>query len=255
MADPTVKIGLSMPVWKRPNLTRSVARWHANLDVEGVTILPVAVVTRKQDRHVVAEEGFTPVLHDNTPLTEKHNEGFRFFEDKDVDAVVHLNSDDYLSANYFRFVAAQVRHEYLDCYCLANQHYITPHIIPSVAFVKGAKPGSGTCIRAGVLDRIDWEPWPVPRDRHLDKLMINTIRNSLQSKEEVRSIQNHKHHEAQILGIKSGSGPQMWSLGSIADLSRGVEVRPLKPYLQRHYCKLLEDPFIQSLCSGVVSFE
>lgn len=240
------RIGVHMPVWKRERLTRSVAKYHAEIDVEGVDLVLMASCTRRADVDVVKASGWGYVQAPNEPLTRKHNAGVRALKFEGVDAVVHLNSDDYLSEGYWKKLKSSLDAGQV-CRTLHNQVYLLENQTPRLVEMRGAKPGSGTMIHSDVLDRMDWTPWPEQRDRYLDSLMLETVKRHLTQNEQIWDTNNLSGDGVQILGVKSDEGEQMWSVDQLMELAGNPRVLAAKPYMQRHYCRLLKDPYIQGL--------
>jgi hypothetical protein len=246
--DETINIGISMPVWKRPELTGAVMRWHKSLDVEGVHLGPmVAGCSREKDRIRALEHGWETIMTDNEPLSKKHRETLRATYEERLDGVIHLNSDDFLNGGYFRCVKAIIRESDPAAVCLRDQCYLTTKH-PSTCFhLEGAKPGSGTYISSRVLERARCKLWPGEQGRHLDKLMLSTVRTCLTGDDDILQIGNQMSGPVHILGIKQSEGQQMWSLRQLIERVDEVKRRETKPYLQSHYKGLLSDPYITSL--------
>lgn len=241
-----IKIGVHMPVWKRETLTRSVARYHASLDMDGVDLLLIASCTRRTDVDVVRSEGWGYVQVPNEPLTRKHNMGVHCFLAENVDGVVHLTSDDYLSKGYFEMLRSAVEQD-LPCVTFRDQTYLLEGRSPRCVRLSDARPGSGTYLSRRVLERIGYRPWQGTRDRHLDKLMLNTVEQHLTDDEHIHEIDQASPDDVQIMGVKRKEAEQMWTLTDLMEYSGPPCVLAAKPYVQRHYSRLLDDPLILSI--------
>lgn len=242
---------LSMPVWKRPGLTGAVMRWHKSLDVPRVRITStVAGCSREKDELRASEHGWRVAKAANSPLSQKHCRTIRTAYHPDVDGVIHLNSDDFLSEGYLRCLRSVIQSEDPAAMCLRDQCYVTTKDPAACHHLKGATPGSGTYISKRVLERTGCHLWPGEQERHLDKLMLSTIRQHITEEEDILQVNNHRDGPVQILGIKQHEGEQMWSLRDLIGRVDEVSRLPTKPYLESHYKGLLSDPYIESLLEG-----
>lgn len=248
-----LNIGLSMPVWKRPGLTGAVMRWHKSLDVEGVTLGPMmAGCSREKDAVRALEHGWKEIQVKNSPLSRKHCETMSATYEAagSLDGIIHLNSDDFLSPGYLRCLKAIIRESDPAAVCLRDQCYLTTKD-PSTCFhLEGARPGSGTYISKRVLERASCTLWPGKQGRHLDKVLLSTIRTCLKGEEDILQIGNQMGSPVHLLGVKQHSGEQMWSLRQLIKRVDEVKRRETKPYLEAHYKELLDDPYIISLLEG-----
>lgn len=247
----SLTIGISMPVWKRPGLTGAVMRWHKTLSAVDVEIdRTVAGCSREKDVVRALEHGWSVAHAENSPLSRKHSATMAVAYEGHLDGVVHLNSDDFLSAGYLRSLNQIVQASDPAAVCLRDQSYLTTRDPGTCYHLEGAKPGSATYVSARVLERSNCNLWPGQQERHLDKLLLSTIRSCLHEGEDILQINNHFGGPVHLLGIKQHEGEQMWSLRELFDLVDDVKRRETKPFLQAHYKELLSDPYITSLLDG-----
>lgn len=222
-----IRIGVSVPVWKRQQLTYAVARYWDRMDVDGVEFDFVAVVSRDEDERIIkAATYWETVLSPNRPLSQKHTDGVRHFRDRDVDAVMHLNSDDIITPSYFEIVRRAVDIGF-DAVRLTDYVF---YDIPTgrCARCVPALPGSGVVMTRDLLGRIKWEPWPKPANKMLDTMLFRTLKDASAS---VHMVEHSP--DVQNVGFKSVDN--IWAFDDI--ISRIDTVTSVNPaqYFQRHF--------------------
>lgn len=229
-----MKLGLMMPCYKRRDVLEAVARYYAEMEVDGVEFERVAVVSNAEDAEVLAAYGWKRLYAPNTPLSEKHNAGMRFFYFNPVDAAMHLNSDDFITPAYFAEIPAILEREY-DCVRLTDATY---YDIPTgrMAFCSPVLPGSGTVLRYDLLRRLDFKPWGFEGiSRHLDGRLFKRLRWKNATE---RRITVDVDDPVQLLGVKGDLN--MWGYDKMIERIKMVfQIEP-GPYLEKHFGNALD---------------
>ena len=163
--------------WQRHSLLRMTLR-HLQSVVEPDDIVSV-VGSESEVREIVAEAGFEYTSAPNRPLSNKRNQGLLPLRGR-VDAVVVLNSDDFLSKDLLEAHRSLLpEHPVMGLEGLVflvaaqKRFYVWPRYKNRARRVVGIGPGRA--IRADVLDRLDWQLWPGGHNRELDGQMARRL--------------------------------------------------------------------------------
>ena len=157
---------LMIPMWKRPELTNYVFRYYDKLKV---TLLPdielilLAIGSEGEVSKEIAERnGFDYVEYPNMPLNRKHNAGIERARIYNPDKLFVANSDNIISANYFKFVATESKLAtgLLDLYFLNFKERELGYWEGYQTERKGEPLGIGRCFDREVLERCSWQLWP-----------------------------------------------------------------------------------------------
>ena len=170
-------IGIVIAAWQRHSLLRMVLR-HLRGTVEPGDIVSV-VGSEPESLAITEESGFEYVSAPNQPLSNKRNRGLAPLRGR-VDAVVVLNSDDFLSKDLLEAHRANLpNHPVMGLEGLVflvmgqRRFYVWPRYKILARRINGLGPGRA--IRADVLDRIDWQLWPRGKSRNLDGHMASHL--------------------------------------------------------------------------------
>lgn len=228
-----MNIALVIPVWKRPNITFAVLSYYRRMQIDGVRFDRIAVCSTDEDERVALACGFRVVRAENEPLNEKHNAGARAIHGTDVDVMVHINSDDVITPQYFetvKLVAPGFSIVRFASYVFHNTE------TGETCWTANGWPGSGTAIRRSALARMDYEPWAgEPIDRMLDTRLYDNIgRADLLPPLE---FQTTPDTAMQICSLKSGTN--LWSYD---DHTAMVSTGPVDTdqYFARHFPDVLD---------------
>lgn len=219
-----------MPAWKRPKVLRQVAQYYATLAIGGIEFSHVAAVSREEDALICQMRGWDVVRVPNEPLNEKHNAAALLMRAKPVDAVMHLNSDDFITRPYFKWVRRYLL-EGAESIRFRDQVYYDVDT-GRMAHCSPALPGSGTVLSRSLMKRLGWKPWQgAPIDRFLDTRLFQRIREVQPN--DAKMIGFRPGDPEQLLGLKTEVS--MWSFDRITSKIRHLD--PIDPveYLSRHF--------------------
>jgi hypothetical protein len=187
-----MRLGVLTCIWKRHELaeamlahTLAIAREVA---LEDIVLELVAVVSPDDPgaEALVWDAGYPweAVVHANQPLSDKWNAGMDEFAGEayepsaNIDAVVILGSDDFVTADLFRCWAKHLRDGWAllgvkDAYTFRPGdgrlvHY--PGYGPGPR--QGESLGTGRCLSRKLLQALEWKPWPEGLASGLDAGMM-----------------------------------------------------------------------------------
>jgi len=179
-----MKLAIVTAVWQRPHLTRcTFASWTELIrqtrgaDVEVV----VAGSEGATSEALCAEFGFHHVSIENRPLGRKWNAAVQAARSLDVDCVIALGSDDFVTPGVVGEWLDGVRAGFdfqgvLDMYFLDLASMSAWHWGGYDGIRNGETSGAARCLSRALLDRLDWQPWEPSRDRGLDGSLMERIR-------------------------------------------------------------------------------
>lgn len=155
-----MRMALVTTLWGRPALSRLVLEYTAGLRVEGVDLVPVAAWSPEDEDlgDLLSVPGWTCVAVPNMPISDKWNAAAMALERMDVDAMMILGSDDFVTAHLVRFAADAIEGgaEYMMPKCLyfysldERAAFYAPQV---------GRCGGGRTISTALLERLDYRPW------------------------------------------------------------------------------------------------
>ena len=203
-----IKLGILTAAWGRSRLTGHVLRYYADLRIEGVTLVRVAVWSHDDPDPPPYVVGWEYVAEENEPLGRKWNAGVRALVDRyDVDAVMIVGSDDLVSATFFDRVREQLRR---------GAHVISVHDLyiyspPEhyVHYCESMVPGAGRVLSRAVLAAMKSRPWDDDAPMYLDSSITARLR-------QVPNLRRYNAKDMSGLGfavvdVKIPGGPSLWS--------------------------------------------
>ena len=141
--------------------------------------IPVVCIGEEDDKtldlckHYDIEHHYAP----NIPLTGKYNYACQLLRTK-VDAVMVIGSDNLISNNTFMRISDKVQ-EGFDLIGADDIYFMClddVHAGKLLYFGRTTVLGVGRTISAQILDKVNWTPWGIPRDRGIDRVMLDTVR-------------------------------------------------------------------------------
>lgn len=212
-----MKIGILTCVWQRPQVFELFASSVNQLQLpEGMEIIPLAVGSEGIRSQLLCEaKGFHYLEHPNQPLGAKFNAGMRWFKEKDeeknIDYVMILGSDDYVSPN---LIEAYLPHftSQTDIIGLLDLYFLN---IPTAQMVyfpgyqdhrTGQTLGAGRCLSRQCLNLLQWTPWEDPINASLDHAMTQKLKTlMLHHAELTESHFSMKDSNIAVVDIKTGT--------------------------------------------------
>jgi hypothetical protein len=166
-----VKLGAIVALWGREAIAQlSLTRFARAARATNTRL--VAITDEPGNGSMAAELGFDVVEAPNEPLSDKHNAGMRRLRGE-VDAVVVLGSDNWITDNLFGVWSAQL--EAHPIVGVVDSWQVCTHRPESLYFGgyqsvkrRGESIGVARALRSDVLDAVDWSPWPAGLAKGLD---------------------------------------------------------------------------------------
>ena len=127
---------------------------------------------------VCHEYGIEHIEFPNKPLTGKFNRACQELKDR-VDYVMISGTDNLLSTKTFQMIQAEAE-KGIDLIGLNDVYFYGMDGIQSGKFIYFGTTkvlGVGRTVSSRVLDQIDWKPWRVDRDRGIDTVMLDSVRD------------------------------------------------------------------------------
>jgi len=174
-----MRIGVVVAFWRREAIAWLMLRRLANA-ARGHDVTIAAVTDEEENGRAAEMFGCEVVKAQNSPLSNKHNAGAAHLRGR-VDAIVVLGSDNWVCDRFFgvwqRELSAApivgVTDSWQVCVhrpeALYYPGYTKPHR-------RGETLGAARGLRADVLDRLDWQPWLIGKERGLDWSMRQKLR-------------------------------------------------------------------------------
>lgn len=181
-----MKIGVLTAVWKRSDLARLCleAIAHARDAVNNSDRLELDVLVVGSECASSGSDalslGFRYLDAANEPLGSKWDNGMAQFQGRGVYGVIAFGSDDFLEPKVYTWAANRMRDGY-KFGGLSDIVFLTPGPTASywpgyVGPRAGELSGCGRFLRADLLDRVCWRPWPNNAPKGLDGGMWRLLR-------------------------------------------------------------------------------
>lgn len=161
-----MKIIIMCPMWKRPILTNYIFNYYNKMKsalLPSIDLILIAVGSEgKTSREIAERNGFDYLEYPNMPLNRKFNAGVKYAKYHDPDVLFLLNSDDIISADYFRAIKpeAETVVGLLDIYFFDLENKNLGYWPGYLDGRKGEPIGPGRCFSRKVLEKCEWQPWP-----------------------------------------------------------------------------------------------
>jgi hypothetical protein len=157
-----MKIAIVTSLWGRPELTKIIAQYYAELaNVKDIILIAAHTKEDYQDIHPVWH--YVEASNANLPL--KFTQAFKEAKKHNVGAVMLTGSDDLLSTSWFDYV--ERNYCSTDNFVLGLKDFYFYHIKSKQAYHwkgfedvdQGMPIGAGRTFSKHILDQIDWKPW------------------------------------------------------------------------------------------------
>lgn len=229
---PAFRLGVLTALWRRPRVAEAALRHLADLAVPGVALTRLAVRSPEDPDPAPDVPGVAYVDHPNAPLSDKWNAGVEAIRDAagaDLDAVMMMGSDDFVSAAYVRRAVEAV----LDGASLVRSEDVVFYDAATGRAARARMPrmGAGRVLSRGLLDLLDWRPWPDGLSLRLDGGMDRRIKRRLTSapadRRRCRQVLISASAAPPLLDVKTLGTPGGTSLWSFDHMTRYG--RPMAP--------------------------
>ena len=140
-------------------------------------VLPVVVVSGKEDRSICANHNVYHIDFNNFPISEKFNRGMQWAKGSGVDYAMVSGSDDIFSTDTIRRIISEMEKGYSVIGIDSIYFYSTEGIHKGkLCHLNGQRIlGVGKTISKEVLERVDYRPWGVNKNWGLDALVTQSI--------------------------------------------------------------------------------
>ena len=170
-------IGLMTPIWRRPELTRIFLDYYTQMDLpEGIVHVCVLSPEDKENRDLPSlYPGVRFVSAPNAPLSDKHNVGMLALRELQPDTVVLLPSDDFFTPEYVSWMDT-LNVEYGADSARTTSLWFYDMPTGRMMYRRKLRIGAGHMFSRGILDRMDWRPWPSGKhETSMDGLMFERM--------------------------------------------------------------------------------
>jgi len=187
--------------------------WHSSLvgtlRSAGIDLRLLAVASDNEEYAMAREHGWLAIKYENLPLGRKFNRVMeavpKVFGD-DVDAIIVIGSDDYLTASYIMDATHVIRQG--GEYAAAKTAYmIDSESGRSVKFRGNVTIGGGRIVTADLMRTCKWRPWEDGLNSGLDASFDRTLRiieSARKDKIQFQVVENDG-----LMTLKSGTN--IWS--------------------------------------------
>lgn len=214
---PTIRLGILTLLWRRYWLSRTTMSWYADLEIDGIELVPVAVGSEGLTSQKIANDmGYEYVEHPNRPFSSKHIAGLERLRELDVDAVIKIGSDDLFDVAYLERVRDELK---LGADYIEHGSIYFYHLASNQAFyTQSSECGDGRVMARSLLDRIDWEVWEPGKQRSVDQMQTASCRPAAENHVRIEDIR-----EEGLVGMDCKSQTNIWSYDYLRSNMREVE--------------------------------
>ena len=221
------RVGISIPFYQRHDLTRLTVAWNrARFEEAGCEVVIVLTGSDgKKSEQLAKQLGCQYLEHENHPLGAKFNAGIAALRGEDLDFVVWIGSDDFLSQAYVDFVVKKMEEGYD---CVSNKSCYFHHAGYDKIYYARFACGVGAAISVGHLNTRKWRTFDVDSDTVLDLSFKQMIWQDCATL--VRELQPASPHRF------STSRPTsvLYSLRRMKRLTK-LSPEPAKPFMALHF--------------------
>jgi hypothetical protein len=172
------RLGIVIPTWGRPDLTKIVLNHYANMVVPRVFTRILAIYS-PEDPHAL-----NTVMNDvhwvgtkNNPVSDKWIYGMQSMNRKwrnELDAVMLVGSDDLVNESYVNEACSLIQ---------SGREFVMPsglHFYDTrtgrMFYTRASSIGAANVFSVKALDKMNWAPWQRGRDRGVDQNMARYMR-------------------------------------------------------------------------------
>lgn len=228
-----LRLGVLITLWRRHEIADLVLarcnavrqRLHPLLDLE----LCAVGSEGEASRDLAERNGFHYMEMPNDPLGAKRNAGLASMERHDLDAVVFIDSDDFIDESLFLSHAAAL-HEGYALLGLQDWHMLDLESLRACYWggygMRGGRHGEplglGRCIHRDLLDRVGWKLWDDALNSGLDNSMVHRLAPLLNAEPDRYRLGVFNAQEHGICAVDVKSSENIWSFDHMAQAREGV---------------------------------
>ncbi len=203
------RLGVLTATWGRPKLTEHMMRHFAAIEFPNVEIIPLAVWSLGDPSPTPHVDGWRYVEISNRPLGRKWNYGIRALMSLDVDAVMIVGSDDFISWSYFEIVLGVLK---LGADIISVRDlYIYHPPEDFVLYCESMIPGAGRVVTREAIEAVKGRLWDDDALIHLDASAVTRLRQTNLRRHNARDMKGRGYA---VLDVKMSEGPNMWRVVS-----------------------------------------
>ncbi len=153
-----------------------IDRLRIQCDIQIVSIV-VGDITKVTEKHDVIH-----IPHANHPLTTKFNVACQKAREYNPDYVMVMGSDDLMSKEVLDYIISKSNADFIgirDIYLYS----LDPKHLNQMMYLKSNIVGCGRTISRAVMDKVNWKPWNIERDRGVDQVLWRTMEKHIKTQE------------------------------------------------------------------------
>lgn len=180
---------------------------YAEMRVRDTELIPLAVWSPEDPDPPPMIGGWAYIEMPNQPLGRKWNAGVKALLSLDVDALVIIGSDDFLSSTYLDIVQEQLKRGAQLISVRDAFVYIPPD--DTVAYIESVSSGAGRVVTRRTIELLKGRLWDDDARAFLDSSIMHRLRQI-----EVRrhNARNMGERGFAMLDVKMKEGPNIWRL-------------------------------------------
>lgn len=179
-----IKIGIATPAYKRYNLLEKYCIYINEIKnfakKDNIEIIPILISDDKKIKKISIKNKIECLGSENIPLSTKWNNGISYFEDKNVDAVLILGSDNFVSYEIIKIYKEAILDENIDILGFKDIYYWNDnrgYYFGGYTNNRRGEPiGAGRLLKKSALKVMSWKPWDVRKSKGLDRALNNRIK-------------------------------------------------------------------------------
>lgn len=177
-------IGIVVTNYGRTSILRIFCEGIKRLRQETGLIIPVICVGSKDGIPLCDEYHIRHIEHPNKPLTGKFNRACLEMKKYNPSHVMVMGSDNLLSTETFLRINKEAE-KGIDLIGLNDVYFFgmdDVHVGKLIYFGYTSVLGVGRTVSAKVLNKVGWQPWGIERDRAIDTVMLDTVRDHVETR-------------------------------------------------------------------------
>ena len=222
-----IRIGIVTPAYKRYSLLEKYCIYINKLNIfckqNSIELIPVLVSDDNKIKKIAIKNKIKFLQYKNSPLSKKWNYGVSYFKDKEIDAVIILGSDNFISYQIIEVYKNIILDKNIDIFGFTDIYYWDsirkkPYYFPGYKDLRryGEPIGAGRLLKRSALEKMNWKVWTLDKDSGLDRHLHERI-NKLKIRQSVKSLfkmNQAKEGSGWIIDVK-GCGESITEFGAL----------------------------------------